>query len=192
MSSPVLRNQAPFEVLYKAKPTYLHLRSFRCLCYATTLKRNRDKLQPRANSCIFIGYPFNQKTYKLFDLKAKKVIVSRDVIFHETIFPFHSLPHSSDIPLPAISKYIPNTLNLSLSIHDPFSTEAVIHPQNNFNSSPSSCNTSDFTSSPVLNQSVPNLSPHNPSQINSHSSQPLRRSTRTHKQPAHLQDFFVV
>ena len=186
MSSPVLRNQAPFEVLYKAKPTYLHLRSFGCLCYAAPLKRNRGKLQPRANPCIFIGYPFNQKGCKLFDLKAKKVIVSRDVIFHGTIFPFHSLPHSSDIPLLAILDYIPDTLNLSLNIPDPFSTEVVIHPQNNSNSSPSSCNTSDFTSSPIPNQSVSNLSPHNPSQINSHSSQPLRRSTRTHKQPAHI------
>jgi len=102
MPSSILNNKSPFEVFYKISPTYDHLRSFGYLCYAATLKRNRDKLQSRANSCIFIGYPFSQKGYKLFDLKSKKVIISKDVVFHETIFPFHSLHHSSDIPLLAI------------------------------------------------------------------------------------------
>jgi len=126
MPSLILTNQTPFEVLYKTRPTYLHLKSFGCLCYAATLKRNKDKLQPRANPCIFIGYHFNQKSHKLFDLKVKKVIVSRDVVFYETIFLFHSLPHSLEIPLLAISEYIPDTLNLSPSVSDPFNTEAVI------------------------------------------------------------------
>ena len=77
MPSSVLNNQTPFEVLYKIRATYLHLRSFDYLCYAATLKRNRDKLQPRANPYIFIGYPFNQKAYKFFDLKIKKIIISQ-------------------------------------------------------------------------------------------------------------------
>jgi hypothetical protein len=34
--------------------------------------------------------PPNSKGYKLFDLVTKSVFVSRDVVFHETVFPFTS------------------------------------------------------------------------------------------------------
>jgi len=42
------------------------------------------------NRMIFIGYPSNSKGYKLYDLASKYIFVSRDVIFHEHIFPFDS------------------------------------------------------------------------------------------------------
>ena len=34
--------------------------------------------------CIFLGYKFGVKGYKLWCLKTKKLVVSRDVIFYET------------------------------------------------------------------------------------------------------------
>jgi hypothetical protein len=40
--------------------------------------------------CIFIGYPFAKKGYKLYNLSTNSVFVSRNVIFHETVFPFAS------------------------------------------------------------------------------------------------------
>jgi hypothetical protein len=54
--------------------------------------------------CIFLGYPFGKKGWKLFDLEKEELFISRDVIFHENIFPFHSsLSEAHDptiIPLP--------------------------------------------------------------------------------------------
>ncbi|WJZ98115.1 hypothetical protein VitviT2T_016667 [Vitis vinifera] len=47
---------------------------------------------------IFIGYPVGQKAYKLFDLSTKKVFTSRDVKFHEDIFPYVSLKPNSTLP----------------------------------------------------------------------------------------------
>lgn len=38
------------------------------------------------------------KAYQLFDIQNKKKIVSRDVIFHETIFPFHTVTIGSVLP----------------------------------------------------------------------------------------------
>jgi len=85
-----LSNKSPYQILFSRLPSYLHLRVFGCLCFSSTLNWNRSKFDARARPCIFIGYPFNSKGYKLFDLVSKSVFVSRDVIFHENVFPFAS------------------------------------------------------------------------------------------------------
>ena len=109
MPTVVLNNISPFEALYKVKPYCEHLKIFGCLFYASTLKRQRDKLQPRGHPCIFIGYPYDQKAYKLLDLKTKRVFTSRDVYFHENIFPFQHITHQNPTPLPAIIELVPET-----------------------------------------------------------------------------------
>lgn len=72
-----------------------HLRSFGCLCYPTVPKPHRDKFEPRTFPHVFIGYPFGVKGYKVLNLATKKICVSIDVFFHESIFPF-SLPSMSN------------------------------------------------------------------------------------------------
>jgi len=60
-------------------------------------KQDRDKFQPRVKPCVFMGYPFGQKGYKVMDLENNKFYVSRDVVFHEKVFSFGT-PHQ-DKPL---------------------------------------------------------------------------------------------
>lgn len=38
--------------------------------------------------CIFVGYLFGKKGWKLYDLEKDEFLVSRDVVFDETNFPF--------------------------------------------------------------------------------------------------------
>ena len=68
--------------------------------------QTRNKFSPRARKCVFIGYTFNIKGYKLFDLEFYIVFVSRDVIFLELVFlsvsnSCESDPHPS-LPLPCV------------------------------------------------------------------------------------------
>ncbi|CAM8943165.1 unnamed protein product [Rhodiola kirilowii] len=71
-------------------PNLGHLRVFGCAAYAHT---KDDKLDPRTIPCIFSGYLFGVKGYRLWDYKSKgiKIIISKDVIFDENAFPYKSL-----------------------------------------------------------------------------------------------------
>jgi len=88
LPSKILQNKVPIELLLGKPPSYEHLRVFGCLCYMSTPKHGRDKFQARAISCVFLGYPHGKKAYKVMDLETQKIYNSRDVIFHESQFPY--------------------------------------------------------------------------------------------------------
>ena len=94
----------PFELLYNKAPDYSLLKVFGCLCFATITRPHKDEFAPRATKCIFLGLSPGQKAYRLYDLSSHAIFVSRDVIFHETIFPFQTIPPpTTSPPLPTPS-----------------------------------------------------------------------------------------
>ncbi|KAG6512389.1 hypothetical protein ZIOFF_030500 [Zingiber officinale] len=66
-------------------PDLSHLKIFGCTCFVHVQTGHRDKLDPRAVKCIFLGYSQTQKGYKCFDFLSKKLYVTRDVRFAEQI-----------------------------------------------------------------------------------------------------------
>lgn len=109
-----LGNISPYERLYGTPPLNNHLRAFGCLCFASTIKQGRKKFDAKADPCVFIGYPFAQKAYKVYNLKTKKIFTSRDITFHEHLFPYHLNPQQLTTPLPF---YLPS--------HHPLPTDYI-------------------------------------------------------------------
>ena len=88
MSSCVLHLQTPLECL---KESYLSthlifdvpLWVFGCTTYVHNHGPNLSKFTPRAQACIFVGYPLHQRGYKCFHPSSRKYFVSIDVTFLE-------------------------------------------------------------------------------------------------------------
>ncbi|CAH9112084.1 unnamed protein product [Cuscuta europaea] len=88
LPSPVIDNKSPYELLYNKPPLYDQLRVFGCLCYAHEVNVSRDKFGPRGVKCVFLGYAYSQKGWKVFDLQHGRHFISWGIKFIEHCFPF--------------------------------------------------------------------------------------------------------
>ncbi|KAL2248299.1 UNVERIFIED_CONTAM: Retrovirus-related Pol polyprotein from transposon RE1, partial [Sesamum indicum] len=119
-----------------------------------------------------------QKAYKLYDLDNKVIVVSRDITFHEHVFPyqFFSTSHTGPIIIPV--DILESAVIQYASVHFPLSSD----------STPPSA-----SPLPVEQQSIPTTSPSDqvtaPSHQNTLPTLSLRRSQRQSKPPAWLNDF---
>ncbi|KAL0291613.1 UNVERIFIED_CONTAM: Retrovirus-related Pol polyprotein from transposon TNT 1-94 [Sesamum radiatum] len=97
----VLQWRAPYEVLYNRPVDYSLIKVFGCLAFAANVHPQKSKFTKRAHRCIFVGYALGKKGYKLYELDENVMFVSRDVIFHDEIFPFMKQTETvSECPLP--------------------------------------------------------------------------------------------
>jgi hypothetical protein len=90
LPSPMLSQKSRYELVFNSKPDLQELKVFGCLAYASTLTNSHSKLDPRALKCILVGFQSGTKGYILYDLLTCHFLISRNVIFHENIFPLVS------------------------------------------------------------------------------------------------------
>lgn len=95
LPTPLLFGKSPHETFLQSKPSYHHLRVFGCLCYAHNMSPKKHKLFPCARKGVFVGYPFGQRGYHVYDLDKHIIFTSQDITFHEEVFLFQPLNHLS-------------------------------------------------------------------------------------------------
>jgi len=85
---------------------------FGCQCFPNLRAYNSHKFSLRSKPCVFLGYSTSHKGYKCYHLETGRIFISRDVIFHEDVFPFST---TTPTPVPSShSQLHPPTL---FSIH---------------------------------------------------------------------------
>ena len=83
-----LKEKIPYECLFGKKPDVSHLRVLRDKCYVNIPNSNRRKLDQKSYKTIFIGYPDRAEGYEVYDVKRDRFMISHDVTFFESKFPF--------------------------------------------------------------------------------------------------------
>jgi hypothetical protein len=93
-----LDGHTPFFALHGTQPSYTHLRVFGCACYPNLSSAAPHKQSPRSSLCVFLGYSSDHKGYRCLNLHYNWIIVSRHVVFDETLFPFSEMSTSPQNP----------------------------------------------------------------------------------------------
>lgn len=83
LPTKALKDKTPFEVWFGYKPSLAFLRVFGCICFTHVPQVKRDKLDKKAIPGIFVGYSPVSKAYKVYRPQTGRMIVSRDIQFHE-------------------------------------------------------------------------------------------------------------
>jgi hypothetical protein len=95
--SSTLQGGIPFERLCGKTLDCSSLRLFGCVCYVRLAPCERTKLTTQSVECVFLGYSAEHKGCRCWDLVARKMRTSRDVVFYESCL-FYLRPSSDASP----------------------------------------------------------------------------------------------
>lgn len=197
LPSKVLGNKTPYEIVFGHKPDYDHMRIFGCLAYYRSTETKGDKFEMRGRPGVFLGYPQGTKGYKLYDIENKRIVTSRDVKFHESIFPFGKMNiNQEEWELPFGPTYEEEPDPQEFVVNE----EEIVTQGDDINSGPHDESSSDGFFDPPPQQTVENES--RDTQHSSHAqvdecetihdkgAEPVL-TKRSRTQPRHLKDFVV-
>jgi hypothetical protein len=180
--SLIIQNTTQYKRLFGTAPNYSLLKVFGYVCFVLLQPHEHTKLQPRSQLYCFLGYGLEENGYRCYDPVAKRLQVSRHVVFWEYKM-FYSLPlfstgnsDSQADPLPDLFPDIPSPSTESVN---PISDE-----------SPLADPTSDesLTADPTFDESP--LSAPTANHVNTTAPEP-RRSHRVNTLPSHLVAFIA-
>nr|GEV04630.1 ribonuclease H-like domain-containing protein [Tanacetum cinerariifolium] len=88
-----------YELVHNKKPNLTFLRVFGALCYPTNDSEDLGKLQPTADTGIFVGYAPSRKGYRIYNKRTRCVMETIHVQFNELTKPMAPV-HLSTGPAP--------------------------------------------------------------------------------------------
>ncbi|WVZ51540.1 hypothetical protein U9M48_002677 [Paspalum notatum var. saurae] len=74
-----------YELWFGRQPSVKHLRAFGCRCFVLKKAGHLDKFESRCLDGIFLGYASSSRAFRVWILKAKKVVETGEVSFDETM-----------------------------------------------------------------------------------------------------------
>ena len=86
--SRILSMKTPCEMLLGENKFVVPPKVFGCTCFVRDHRPSVGKLDPRAIKCIFVGYSSGQKGYKCWSPSERRLFISMDVTFRESV-PFY-------------------------------------------------------------------------------------------------------
>lgn len=115
----ILQHKTLYEVVHDYPTDYSMIWVFDCLGFTSILTKHRNKFQSRAKLCVFLGYPSGVTGYKVLNVSTKQIFISRDIVFHEEIFPFQIIVETNEILDHFPDIVLPSPRHLSLLIYLP-------------------------------------------------------------------------
>jgi hypothetical protein len=69
------KDKTPYEAWSSLKPEVTHFRIFGSRAWAQILSEKRKALDPQSTKCIFVGYLYGVKGYRLIDISLDRLII---------------------------------------------------------------------------------------------------------------------
>jgi hypothetical protein len=85
LPTKVLGDVTLYESWTGRKPSLGHLKIFGCTAHARNSASHMKKLDDRSRPLVYFGVEEGSKAHRLFEPNTNKIIVSRDVVFEESV-----------------------------------------------------------------------------------------------------------
>jgi hypothetical protein len=179
MLHQALHRITPLEKFSGKKPDVSFLRIFGCLAYLHLQKSS--KLQPKAKPLILVGYDDQSKAYRSLDPVRKRIVISRDIYFNESIVGIPVQKHFLSADDDILRIFLHNNSSHPTTSH----SDGILPTHLSTASEPLSVPPTGF---PEPSVPTPSLGPGSEPSL---PSLPIRRSLRFRKQNVRLEDYIL-
>jgi hypothetical protein len=93
----LLSYDTPLHQLLGATPNYSDFCVFGCAYWPNLRPYYSQKLQLQSTRCVFLGYSNMHKGFKCLHVSFRRIYISGDVIFYESVFPLASLHSNASV-----------------------------------------------------------------------------------------------
>lgn len=174
-------NKTPYEIFFKVKPRLVDFQEFGCSAYIMIPQQKRNKLDNKAEKLAFIGYDETSKGFRLADIKKRKIVISRDLVFLKEKY----MKQNNNIADTNINNdtyvFLPPMPHIEqMTVRD----DDTYHDANDFNEEPNEVNLNHSNNSQIQEEIQEDAIVEDA---------PVRRSTRNNagQLPERLNDFVV-